>query len=45
MDQNNKMNIDAFLNYLLLITHCKLTNLLIQMKTLTKTYKVNLKLQ
>lgn len=34
MDQNNKMNIDVSLNYLLLITHCKLTKLLTQMKTL-----------
>lgn len=34
MDQNNKINIDRFQNYILLITHCKLTKLLVQLKTL-----------
>ena len=34
MDQNNKTNTDMFLNYLLLITHGKLTKLLVQLKTL-----------
>lgn len=34
MDQNNKTNIDIFKNYVLLITHCKLTKLLVQLKTL-----------
>lgn len=29
-----KMNIDKFLNYLLLSTHCKLTKLLVKLKTL-----------
>lgn len=40
MDPRNKANIDIFVNYLLLIIHCKLTKLLVQVKTLKYTKSI-----